>query len=124
MRPPSIRVLAIEVVVLAGVDHEGDLARVAWAARLECGPTEIRYIRAHQTVHNAAGAPLSLTERAGETLCAAGLVIQQLAALRFADTLCELRRIEHVHAIRPAVVGLLHERILIVAIGFVRGFIA
>jgi hypothetical protein len=63
-------------------------------------------------------------ERTSETLCATGLVIHQLAALRFPDTLRQLRRIKHVHAVSPAVMGFLHERILIVAVGLIRGFIA
>lgn len=62
-------------------------------------------------------------ELPGHVLRATGLVIHELTALVLVETLGELRRIQHVHAVRPTVVSLLDQTILIVAFGAERRFV-
>ena len=46
--PVSIRILTIEMVVFAWMNHHGDLAAANGTAALERGPLEIRHIFLHQ----------------------------------------------------------------------------
>jgi hypothetical protein len=49
-------------------------------------------------------------------------VIQKVALRPLVETLRELRGVQDVHAIGPAVVRLLHKRVCVVAVGIIDGF--
>ena len=57
-----------------------------------------------------------------ESLRSARLVIQKVALRPLVETLRELRGVQDVHAIGPAVVRLLHKRVCVVAVGIIDGF--
>jgi len=116
------------MVILTGMDDQGDFAGATGAACCESSRRDIRHIRAHQVRHDRTLPPLGPAETGRETLGSTGLVIQKLTVFFgraiAIQTLRELSGVHHIHAVGPAVVGLTHQRIGVVAVRIVGRLVA
>jgi len=120
--PVAVGILAIEMVVLAWMHHECDLAHVSGTLGLERGSLKVRYIQSHEPRHVLTRPRLGVHELIRESFRAARLVKEGLTALGLAVALCHLIGINDVEAVVPAVVRVLNAGITVVPVRIERGF--
>ena len=115
MTPDSVRILTQDVIILARMHGNRDLAHLRRAFPTEGGSLN-RYIHIHESFDDLAVAIFFLVQQFRHLSCGARLMEVGTAA-RVALALLHLIRIDHVHRIGETVVSALHCFVTVIAFG-------
>jgi hypothetical protein len=112
------------MVVLSRMYDKCDFAGTTGASGLICTSSDLWNICHHEALHNRTRTTTGNPQIPGTLDGSTGLMIHELTPAVFSTTLCELCRINYIHSVGPAVMGLLNETILVVALWAVRWLVA